>query len=196
MLKSGFFYFAAGLCFMLIVGWFVFPGVLYERIEQPLQFSHKVHTGQTAALACTDCHEIKADGRFTGIPLLEKCASCHQSAIGTSPHEKKLVDEFVSKNREIQWLVYARQPQNVYFSHASHIKLGSIECSECHGDHGSSESLRAYERNRISGYSRDIDGQSIVRFSSRASWDGKKMGDCIDCHDRRAVANTCLKCHK
>jgi menaquinone reductase, multiheme cytochrome c subunit len=181
---------------MLIVGWFVFPYMLYERIEQPLQFSHKVHTGDQGGMSCTDCHEVKADGRFTGIPPLEKCATCHGSTIGASAQEKLLVDEYVSKNREIPWLVYARQPENVYFSHASHIKLGGIDCKQCHGDHGSTDNLRPYERNRLSGYSRDIWGSSISRLARKASWDGKKMDDCIGCHEQRNVSNTCLKCHK
>jgi menaquinone reductase, multiheme cytochrome c subunit len=181
---------------MLVIGWFAFPAMLYEKIDQPLQFSHKVHTGEAAGLSCSDCHEVKSDGRFTGIPPLEKCATCHASIQGTSPHEKKLVDEYVSKNREIPWLVYARQPENVYFSHASHIKLAGIDCRECHGDHGSTDGLRAYERNRISGYSRDIWGSSISRFARKGSWDGKKMDDCIACHESHNIANTCLKCHK
>lgn len=194
MLTPGTLRFLAGFVFSLVIGWFVFPYVLYERIEQPLQFSHKVHTGEAGGMSCTDCHEVKPDGRFTGIPALEKCATCHSSQVGTSPHEKRLVDEYVAKNREIPWLVYAQQPENVYFSHASHI--GSVECANCHGDHGSTDSLRVYERNRISGYSRDIWGSSISRLARKASWDGKKMDDCIGCHESRNVTNTCLKCHK
>lgn len=195
MLKPGTLRFFAGISFSLVLGWYVFPFALYEKIEQPIQFSHKVHTGDAVGQTCTDCHEIKPDGRFSGIPALEKCAGCHSSAIGSSAQEKALVDEYVAKNREIPWLVYAKQPQNVYFSHASHVKLAGLACTECHRAHGSSDSLRAFERNRISGYSRDIWGSSISRVN-RASGEGAKMDDCSNCHDRRNVANTCLKCHK
>ncbi len=195
MLKPGSLRFLAGLCFSLVVGWYVFPFALYEKIEQPIQFSHKVHTGETGGMSCTDCHELQTDGRFSGIPALEKCTSCHASAIGDSPREKQFVDEYVAKNREVPWLVYAKQPQNVYFSHASHVKLAALACTECHGDHGSSDTLRAFERNRISGYSRDIWGSSISRIG-RTPGQGAKMSDCMECHERRAIANTCLKCHK
>lgn len=195
MLKPGSLRFLAGLCFSLLLGWYVFPYALYEKMEQPIQFSHKVHTGDTGGLTCADCHEIKADGRFSGIPTLEKCSTCHSSAIGSSPQEKILIDEYVAKNREIPWLVYAKQPQNVYFSHASHVKLAGLECKQCHGNHGSSDTLRAFQHNRISGYSRDIWGSSISRITFGAN-DGAKMDDCIACHDGRAVSNTCLKCHK
>jgi hypothetical protein len=193
-MKFQFPWFLAGLCILLFVGWVIFPSLLYERKEQPLQFSHKVHT-ETAGLTCDNCHAFKEDGRFSGIPTLSKCIECHAEVVGASPHEKKLVDEYVKQNREIPWLVYARQPQNAYFSHASHVKLANISCTQCHGPHGSTDSLRTYERNRISGYSRDIWGSSLSRIKS-ASWDGMKMNDCADCHTKHNVPNTCLKCHK
>jgi hypothetical protein len=193
-MKFQFLWFLAGLCVMLFVGWVVFPYLLYERKEQPLQFSHKIHT-ETAGMTCDICHAFKDDGRFTGIPTLSKCSECHTEIIGTSPHEKKLVEEYVKQNREIPWLVYARQPQNAYFSHASHVKLANIHCDQCHGPHGTTDSLRTYERNRISGYSRDIWGSSISGIKS-ASWDGMKMDDCADCHNKHNIPNTCLKCHK
>jgi menaquinone reductase, multiheme cytochrome c subunit len=187
-------WFLGGLCCMLFVGWVVFPSVLYERSEQPLQFSHKVHT-ETAGMTCDVCHVFSEDGRFSGIPSVAKCAECHAETVGSSPHEKLLVDEYVKQNREIPWLVYAKQPQNAYFSHASHVKLANLACDVCHGPHGTTDSLRTYERNRISGYGRDIWGRSIARMKT-AQWDGMKMDDCADCHNKRNVPNTCLKCHK
>ncbi len=193
-MRIQFLWFFAGLCCMLFVGWVVFPYVLYETKEQPLQFSHKVHA-ETAGMTCENCHFFNEDGRFSGIPVLAKCTECHSEVLGASPHEKILVDEYVKKNREIPWLVYAKQPQNAYFSHASHVKLAHFACSECHGPHGTTDSLRAYQRNRISGYSRDIWGSSISGLKT-ASWDGMKMSDCADCHTKHNVPNTCLKCHK
>jgi hypothetical protein len=178
----------------LFVGWVVFPYLLYERKEQPLQFSHKIHT-ETAGMTCDNCHTFKDDGRFTGIPALSKCVECHTDVIGTSPQEKKLVEEFVKQNREIPWLVYARQPQNAYFSHASHVKLANISCDQCHGHHGTSDSLRPFKRDRISGYSRDLGGEFIFDnlFAAR---NGLTMNDCADCHNKHHIPNTCLKCHK
>ena len=193
-MKFQFLWFLAGLCVMLFVGWVVFPYLLYERKEQPLQFSHKIHIG-TAGMSCDNCHAFKNDGRFTGIPALSKCTECHSGVIGKSSEEKKLVEEYVSKNREIPWLVYARQPQNAYFSHASHIKLANISCDQCHSRHDTTDNLRLYERNRISGYSRDIGRKSIFSFAS-ASWNGLNMDDCADCHNKHHIPNTCLKCHK
>ncbi len=187
--------FLSGIVAALAIGWFVFPLALYKKAEQPIQFSHKVHTGETVGLACEECHSFRDDGQFTGIPTLEKCATCHSFQVGTSPDEKKLVDEYVSQHKEIPWMVYARQPQNAYFSHIQHVKLANIPCERCHGPHDKSEVLRPFQEDRISGYSRDISGQNIsgIKFNP---WEGMKMDDCAKCHEERGVISSCLQCHK
>ena len=43
-LRSGLAYFMAGLVPALIVGWILFPWVLYSAQSQPINFSHDVHT--------------------------------------------------------------------------------------------------------------------------------------------------------
>jgi len=187
--------FGSGFAGMLLIGWFAFPALLYQKNEQPLQFSHKVHTGEKVGLACEDCHSFRVDGTFAGIPNLDKCAGCHSAQVTDSPEEKKLVDEYVSKNNPIPWLVYARQPQNAYFAHVQHVKLAAIPCERCHGPHGSSDRLPPFERNRISGYSRAIWGPNISGFKSH-EWEGMKMDDCSRCHTERSVKESCLDCHK
>jgi len=187
--------FATGLAAALALGWLAFPEILYEEIEQPLQFSHKIHTGESVGLPCEECHAFREDGSFTGIPRLEKCAACHSQTVGSSPEEKRLVDEFVTSNKEIPWLAYALQPQNAYFPHVRHVRLGQIPCERCHGPHGSSERLEPFRRNRISGESRAIWGTSVAGIKS-APWDGMKMNDCSRCHAERGVTESCLSCHK
>ncbi len=195
MKHRGFIIFACGLTAALALGWLAFPAVLYEKVEQPLQFSHKVHTGETVGLPCEECHAFREDGSFTGIPKLEKCAACHGQTIGNSPDEKRLVEEYVASSREIPWLVYAAQPQNAYFSHIRHVRLGQVPCERCHGPHGSSDRLDPFQRNRISGYSRAIWGTSLAGIKSNP-WDGMKMDDCSHCHRERGVMESCLACHK
>lgn len=182
MTNRGTLFFLAGTLAALGAGWAGLPGVLYESRLQPVDFSHKVHTG-TGGMKCEDCHELRADGSFAGIPRLEKCAGCHAAAMGTTAAEKNFIDQYVTPRREVSWAVYARQPENVYFSHATHVKLAGLACAECHGDHGQSGSLRPYQEDRISGYSRDI-------------WRGMKMGDCVACHGRHGLEQSCLDCHK
>jgi hypothetical protein len=186
-----------GFIAALAVGWGGLPHLLYRTERQPLQFSHRVHAGDKAGLTCDDCHTLTEAGHFTGIPKLEKCAGCHAEPLSEDPDEKRLVEENVKPGREIEWLVYSRQPQNVRFSHAIHLKLGKLACESCHGQHGKTDSLRSYQENRISGYSRDIWGYSISRISMKpAELPAMKMDDCLDCHRRNAVVTGCRACHK
>ena len=105
------------------------------------------------------------------------------------------MEKYVTPNREIPWAVYSRQPENVWFPHAPHLKLAKLDCAECHGDHGKTTRLRPFERNRISGYSRDIWGPSISRISARQR-PGMKMDDCVDCHHEHGLSHSCMECHK
>ena len=187
--------FLAGTGVALLAGWVAFPQFLYERSQQPLQFSHKVHA--EAGSSCKDCHALGEDGRFAGIPGVAKCAECHSVPLGTTPAEKKLVDVHVANNREIPWRVYSRQPDNVWLPHAVNLNRAKLACEECHADHGNTGALRPYERNRISGYSRDIWGVSLARTTApKHQRPGMKMSDCEDCHAAKRVSAGCLACHK
>ena len=83
---------------------------------------------------------------------------------------------------------YARQPENVFFSHITHVKRGRLRCDTCHGGIGASDKLPPYEEDRISGYSRDIWGA--------AGRPGMTMNDCIACHRKNHREDSCLDCHK
>lgn len=194
MFQSGWFWFSLGFVCMLLIGWLALPFALYEEHDQPLQFSHKVHTEGTG-MACDDCHAFLDDGRFSGIPAIAKCAECHAEIVGSSPYEKRLVEEFVRQNKEVPWKMYARQPQNAYFPHAQHVKLANLACETCHGSHGTTDSLRTFERNRLTGYSRDVSDR-VPSGIFQSSGKGLRMDDCADCHRERNVSNTCMKCHK
>jgi len=185
---------ALGLAAGLAAGWVALPAFLYVRREQPLPFNHLVHV-ESAAMSCDDCHGFGDDGSYVGIPPVSACADCHSEAQGETEAERRLVDDFVTPGREIPWLVYARQPDNVYFSHAPHVKLAGLECWRCHGDHGMSATTPVYQVNRISTYSRNIWGPRIAGGGPN-EWDSMKMSDCTDCHAERGVRDHCLMCHK
>jgi menaquinone reductase, multiheme cytochrome c subunit len=187
--------FAAGFSAALLAGWLLFPRVLYTRQAQPLQFRHQTHAAKSGTAQCNDCHVLRGDGEFAGIPDVASCAGCHAEPMGTSKEEAILVNDFVKKNRQTPWLVYARQPANVRFSHAIHIKRAGLECRACHGGHGESDALRPYEVNRISGYSRDIWGDSISRLR-HTDHPGMRMNDCEDCHRKHSLEVGCLGCHQ
>jgi menaquinone reductase, multiheme cytochrome c subunit len=188
--------FAVGLALALALGWLGLPRLLYARGEQPLRFSHRTHASDATGLGCQDCHAIGEDGRFTGIPGIDNCAACHSEPLGESADERRLVEEYVTPGREVPWLVYARQPETVHFPHAPHVRRGAVACERCHGPHGTTDSLRPHETNRVSGYSRDIWGPSLARVGIEP-WQGMKMSDCEGCHARQGPGRTaCLACHK
>ena len=171
--------FLAGVLAALGAGWAGFPRAIYSTRPQPVDFSHKVHS-EKAAMQCEDCHAFRADGTYAGIPALEKCAGCHAAPMGTTAAEKAFIDQYVTPNREPQWTPYARQPETVYFSHVTHVKLGKMKCEECHGAQGASEHLGPAQVDRVSGYSRGT----------------QSMDGCVECHYKRGLEYSCMECHK
>ena len=187
--------FGFGVFVALLVGWVMFPRVLYSQKHQPLDFLHKTHAEKSGVADCGECHTIREDGTFAGLPAMEKCAGCHSEAMGQSKAEATLVNGYIKPGTETPWLVYSRQPANVWFSHAVHVKRAGLACTECHASFGESDQVKIYEVNRISGYSRDIWGHSISRLR-RAPYEGMKMSDCEECHERHKVEVGCLGCHE
>lgn len=195
-------FFIIGLAASLIVGWVIFPKLLYSQKKQPIDFNHALHVAEVDE-GCESCHFFREDGSYNGVPKLEQCIDCHEEVMGENPDEIKFVEEYVSKGREVPWLVYSRQPDCVFFSHAPHVKSAKMECTTCHGHIGESESLRIYEENRITGYSRDIWGKNIGGFKKN-TWNRMKMDDCSECHVKENVRQAsvqtgkggCFVCHK
>ncbi len=188
-------FFVLGALVALAAGWGAFPRALYARRSQPLAFPHKTHAEKSPSAACTDCHEVRADGTFSGVPKLETCAMCHSDVQGKTAAEATLVSDYVKKEREIPWHIYSRQPANVRFSHAIHTQRGKMACKDCHGSMGETDELPVYEENRLTGYSRDIWGRSMSRLGNKPG-SGMKMSDCESCHRDKGVGAGCLGCHQ
>ena len=195
-------FFILGLIASLLIGWVAFPPLLYSQKKQPVDFNHALHNGLVDN-GCESCHFFREDGTYSGVPKLAQCIECHEEANSEDPEEIKFVEEYVKKEREVPWLVYSRQPACVFFSHAAHVKTAQMDCVTCHGPIGESESLKPYQQNRITGYSRDIWGENILGVK-RNSWDRMKMDDCAECHATSGVSagsvqtqkDGCLVCHK
>ena len=186
--------FVVGFVLFSALGWWATPAILYAEKPQPFQFSHKVHLEQVDD-GCKSCHKFREDGSFSGIPSLAACAECHsEDPNGEAPEEKVFIEQYLKKNKPIPWKVYSRQPPNVYFSHAAHIENAGLECNTCHGDHGNSSKLKPYQYNRLSTYSRDIWGYSMIPLGGPP--DRMKMDDCANCHRENGVRDACFVCHK
>jgi menaquinone reductase, multiheme cytochrome c subunit len=195
-------FFFIGLVASLVLGWVIFPKLLYSHKEQPIDFNHALHVEEVDD-GCQSCHYFREDGTFSGIPKLESCLECHEELLGESDEEVKFYEEYVANNREVPWLAYSRQPDCVFFSHAAHTITGKMDCVSCHGHIGESTHTRVYEQNRISGYSRDIWGKNMAGITKN-SWDRMKMDTCSECHVRENVSQGsvqtikggCFVCHK
>jgi hypothetical protein len=195
-------FFILGLVASLVLGWVVFPQLLYSSKEQPIQFNHALHNDEVDE-ECESCHFFREDGTYSGVPKLEQCIDCHEEVQGEDPEEEKFVTQYVEKDREVPWLIYSRQPDHVFFSHVAHVKMGKMDCVTCHGHIGESESLKVYQANRITGISRDLWGKNIAGFKKN-TWDRMKMDDCSECHVRENVNQNsvqtlkggCFVCHK
>ena len=168
--------FLVGLAASIVLGWWGFPKVLYSQKTQPIRFDHVVHV-EDQAMACEDCHAFREDGSFTGMPTNANCVGCHEDVQGEDPEEERYVTEYVQQEKEVEWLAYQTQPDNVYFSHIAHKDL---ECTSCHPDVATMKTPPVYYENRLSGYSKDT----------------MKMWQCEECHAKTGASNACFVCHK
>lgn len=195
-------FFFVGFLASLVVGWIVYPALLYSQKSQPFDFNHQTHL-ELVDEGCESCHYFREDGTYAGVPKLAQCVDCHEEVQGESKDEEIFVNEYVTPGREVPWLIYSKQPDCVFFSHAAHVKAGGMDCKTCHGDIGTSTSLKVYEENRITGYSRDIWGKNIAGLKKH-DWDRMKMDDCDECHQKKGVEmssvqthrDACFVCHK
>ena len=195
-------FFIIGLVASLMVGCVVFAKLLYSQKDQPFDFNHELHNGLVDD-GCQSCHFFREDGSFAGVPKLAQCRDCHEDVQGETKDEAVFVNDYVAKNREVPWLLYSKQPPCVFFSHSAHVKMGGMDCVTCHGPIGESATLKPYEENRITGYSRDIWGKSLAGLKHN-TWDRMKMDDCSECHVKLGVNQTsvqtgkgaCFVCHK
>lgn len=196
-------FFIVGFAASMVLGWVIFPKLLYSQKEQPFNFNHALHVEEVDE-SCQSCHFFREDGSFSGIPKIAQCVDCHEEPMGDTEDEAIFVEQYVAKEREVPWFVYSRQPDCVFFSHAAHVIGAEMECATCHGHHGETENLRPYEYNRITTYSRDIWGHNIAGFAKN-TWDRMKMDDCARCHKEAGIIHTssvqterdaCFVCHK
>jgi hypothetical protein len=197
-----FLFFMLGMALSLVIGWVLLPKALYSQKNQPFDFSHQIHMEQVDN-GCESCHFFREDGTFSGSPRLAQCVDCHSEMMGESENEAVFVEQYVAKGQEVPWLIYSRQPDCVFFSHAAHIQGAKLDCVTCHGNIGTSDTLKPYQYNRMTGYSRDIWGQNISGIKHN-TWDRMKMDDCAACHKTAGIHDSsvqtgrdaCFVCHK
>ncbi len=142
--------------------------IMYVRgsgAEQPINFSHELHTSM---VECDTCHRYYMERKVAGRPTVEICTGCHAEA-ETSEQEKIL--SYAERGEEIPWERVYRLPEHVYFSHMRHVAVGKVECSSCHG--------------MIETMNKPLK-KPLVKID---------MDFCINCHRQGQITTDCNACH-
>lgn len=127
--------------------------------EQPIQFSHKLHAGYYE-IDCKYCHTGVEKSKSANIPSANICMNCHNAIRTTSPEIQKIYTA-IENNDPIQWVRVHNLPDLAYFNHSQHVKVGGLECEQCHGA---------------------IKEMEVVQQHSLLT-----MGWCIDCHRQTEI---------
>lgn len=115
----------------------------YYSPDQPIAFSHKVHATDNK-IDCQYCHFTVEESRHAGIPPTQVCMNCHnvvKEGTHTGTEEIAKIYASMESGNPIHWIKVHNLPDHVYFNHAQHVKVGQVECEECHGDVGSMDRI-------------------------------------------------------
>ncbi len=135
----------------------------YYQPTQPVWFSHKVHAGQNQ-IDCMYCHFTADKSMHAGIPSVAVCMNCHSQVKKgkiTGEEEIKKVTDAYANGTPIRWIKVHNLPDHVYFNHEQHVKVGKVDCEECHGP---------------------VEEMDVVMQVNTLG-----MGWCIDCHRTKEI---------
>ena len=93
-------FFIIGFAASMVLGWVIFPKLLYSQKQQPFSFNHALHVEEVDD-SCQSCHFFREDGSFSGIPKLAQCVDCHEEPMGETEDEAIFVEQYVAKEREV-----------------------------------------------------------------------------------------------
>lgn len=143
-----------------------------EAPRQPVDFNHWQHVTKKEGpeLDCAYCHEHADKSPHATIPNTQTCMACHVAIKTESPEVQKLA-AISERGEQPAWtrVYWFEKEANVFFTHKAHARAG-INCAECHGKVGESQTLR-----------REIN---------------QTMGWCMDCHRSRQASIDCYVCHR
>jgi hypothetical protein len=134
---------------------------------QPISFSHKKHSPLN--LKCAECHGNPDPGEAITMPAASKCMLCHVAVAKDSPEIQKLAS-FAKGKQDVPWVLVAKIPSWVFFSHRSHLDADQ-KCESCHGQAAAMEVM--------------------VRETNVTT-----MGGCVSCHQKMGGPTGCLACHE
>ena len=135
-------------------------------VEQPIPFSHRVHSG-VKKIQCLYCHPYVGRSNHPGLPPVEKCLHCHNYIIANHPQILK-EHRYYNTGTPTPWKKANYLAEHVLFNHQRHIRK-EIACKECHGEI-----------------------ENMDRIRGRYFY----MEFCIECHrEKKANLGCWLACH-
>ncbi len=175
----------------------------YYQPDQPVWFSHKVHAGQNQ-IDCEYCHFTAETSMHAGIPPASVCMNCHsQVKEGKITGKKEIakIYEALDKNKPIEWIKVHNLPDFVFFSHKQHVKVGKLDCTECHGDVENMDQIAQVEDLSM-GWCLDCHRSHKVQFAENKFYESyKKLHEDLKSGKINAVnvkmigGEDCMKCH-
>ncbi len=99
-------------------------------VEQPIPFSHRVHSG-VKNIQCRYCHPYVDYSNHPGLPRVEKCLDCHKYIIANHPWIQK-EHAYYNTRTPTPWRKANYLAEHVLFNHQRHIRR-NLACQECHG---------------------------------------------------------------
>ncbi len=189
--------------------------------DQPIGFSHYLHSGQLN-IDCQYCHFEARKSIHGGVPPLQTCMGCHVQVKTYSPQVQKIHEHWCGKPKctvakdeyglpipdpngsPPEWSKVHDLPDYVYFAHNRHVR-GGVQCTECHGQ---VKLQGTYEIKPIAGDPEGRTYREVENVMIREST--LQMGWCLNCHAehpsidenygesadlRRAELKDCWTCH-
>ncbi|MFT4659922.1 MAG: cytochrome c551/c552 [Patiriisocius sp.] len=133
---------------LVVQGWNAAATIgIYEGYmpEQPIAFSHKLHAGDNK-IDCQYCHSTAEKSKSPLVPSTNVCMNCHKyvakGPTGDTTEIEKIYEAigwdketftYSGETNPVKWIKVHDLPDHVYFNHAQHVKVGKLECKECHG---------------------------------------------------------------
>lgn len=195
---------------------------------QPIAFSHKLHAGINQ-IDCKYCHYGAERGKQAIIPSPSICMNCHKfveggpdanfkannglAGPGNDSSEIAKIYTAVGWDKEtqtydatqakpIEWIRIHNLPDHVYFNHSQHVKIGELECQECHGPIEEMDKVEQFAPLSM-GWCINCHRTKQVKFTENAYYEGyfekyhEKMKDGnLDGVTVEMIGGTdCQKCH-
>jgi len=160
--------------------------------DQPIKYSHKLHAG-TLGIECKYCHNSVEKSKTAGIPTVNVCMNCHKGisegkqygteeiqkiydAAGFDPSD--INAGYTGETEPIKWVKVHNLPDHVYFNHSQHVKVGGLDCKQCHGDMTKETVGRVMTMEELNAVE-----ENDIKFTRPTL----TMGWCIECHGEKEI---------